>query len=82
MDVYMLVLRLVHFFSGIFWVGATFAMIGFVVPTAQSLGPVYATALGWNTLFARNCLRRWANNALRLADVLAHLRWSQPGRDV
>jgi hypothetical protein len=39
MDASMLILRLVHFFSGIFWVGSTFVMIGFIAPTVQAAGP-------------------------------------------
>lgn len=38
MDVYLVILRLIHFFAGIFWVGAGFFMIGLVAPTVRTLG--------------------------------------------
>jgi len=38
MDIYMVVLRLIHFFAGIFWVGAGFLLIGFITPTVRALG--------------------------------------------
>jgi hypothetical protein len=34
-----LVLRLTHIVSGVFWAGATFAFAGFIEPTASALGP-------------------------------------------
>ncbi len=40
MDAYMIILRLIHIFAGIFWVGATFFMVGFVEPTVRASGPV------------------------------------------
>jgi uncharacterized membrane protein len=39
MDIYMIILRLVHFFSAIFWVGSTFFMVGFLEPTVRASGP-------------------------------------------
>jgi uncharacterized membrane protein len=38
MDVVMVVLRLIHIFGGIFWVGAGLLMIGVVLPFAQTAG--------------------------------------------
>ncbi len=38
MNVLMIVLRIVHIFSGVFWVGASFFNIGFLQPTVQSTG--------------------------------------------
>jgi uncharacterized membrane protein len=37
--VIMLVLRLLHILSGIFWVGATLTMVGFLVPAMRATGP-------------------------------------------
>ena len=34
-----LVLRLIHILSGVFWVGAVFTMYGFLQPTAERVGP-------------------------------------------
>jgi len=38
MDVYMVILRLIHFFGGTFWVGAGILMIWFISPTVRALG--------------------------------------------
>ena len=39
MDYYLLTLRLVHIFTGVFWAGAIFLVVGFIMPAAKSLGP-------------------------------------------
>ena len=39
MDPYLLVVRIVHIFAGVFWVGAALTFFGFVQPTAKALGP-------------------------------------------
>lgn len=39
MDVLMIILRLVHIFGGIFWVGATLFLWRFVTPAVQKIGP-------------------------------------------
>lgn len=39
MDVYVLVLRLVHIFGGVFWAGGTFILAGYVEPTVRKAGP-------------------------------------------
>ncbi len=38
MDLYVILLRIVHIFSGVFWVGAAALMVFFIGPTATSLG--------------------------------------------
>lgn len=38
MNLVMVVLRVVHVFSGVFWVGATFVVAFFVLPTGKALG--------------------------------------------
>lgn len=38
MNVLMIVLRVVHIFSGVFWVGISFFNIGFLQPTVQATG--------------------------------------------
>lgn len=38
MNVLMIVLRIIHIFSGVFWVGVSFFNIGFLQPTIQSTG--------------------------------------------
>ena len=39
MDALMIILRIVHFFSGIIWVGGATFMLFFISPTVKSLGP-------------------------------------------
>lgn len=39
MDVLMIILRLIHIFSGVFWAGSTFFLIGFLNPTIETAGP-------------------------------------------
>ncbi|MDX1613493.1 MAG: hypothetical protein R3300_04230 [Candidatus Promineifilaceae bacterium] len=38
MDATMIVLRLIHIFSGVYWLGATFLLVSFVTPTVQATG--------------------------------------------
>ncbi len=39
MDLVMIVLRLVHILAGVFWAGAAFATVGFILPAARRAGP-------------------------------------------
>ncbi len=39
MDIYMIILRLIHILSGVFWVGGIVILAGFLQPTAQALVP-------------------------------------------
>lgn len=39
MDFYVILLRIVHIFSGVFWVGAVALVVFFIQPTAAALGP-------------------------------------------
>jgi len=38
MDAYMVILRIIHIFSGVFWVGATFMLVGYVAPAVEAAG--------------------------------------------
>lgn len=38
MDLYMIALRIVHIFAGVFWVGATWMTAGFLAPAAEAIG--------------------------------------------
>lgn len=38
MDIYVLVLRLLHIFGGVFWVGGTFMLAGYIEPTVRAMG--------------------------------------------
>jgi uncharacterized membrane protein len=38
MDAYMTVLRIIHIFAGVFWVGSTFMLAGYVVPAVEAAG--------------------------------------------
>jgi small-conductance mechanosensitive channel len=39
MDVYMVILRVVHIFAGVLWAGWAFAMVGFIEPASKAAGP-------------------------------------------
>jgi uncharacterized membrane protein len=39
MDIVLIILRLIHIFSGVFWVGATLVVTGFLQPAAAAAGP-------------------------------------------
>ena len=39
MIILMIILRIIHIFSGVFWVGVSFFNIGFLLPTVQATGP-------------------------------------------
>ncbi len=39
MDAYMFIVRLVHIFAAIFWMGTTLFMVAFLEPVIQALGP-------------------------------------------
>jgi len=39
MNTLMIILRIIHIFSGIFWVGVSFFNIGFLTPTVQATAP-------------------------------------------
>ncbi len=39
MDLYMVVLRVIHILAGIFWVGTLLFMLGFIVPAVRATGP-------------------------------------------
>ena len=39
MDIYTIILRLLHILAGVFWVGAVWMMIGFLMPTAEATAP-------------------------------------------
>ncbi|MFQ5945957.1 MAG: hypothetical protein ACE5NC_06850 [Anaerolineae bacterium] len=39
MDLYVILLRIVHIFSGVFWVGTAALSVFFIQPTAAALGP-------------------------------------------
>ena len=38
MDIYILVLRIIHIFGGVFWVGTVWMTAGFLLPASEALG--------------------------------------------
>ncbi len=46
MDTYMIILRLLHIFAGIFWVGTAFFFVLFLEPTITTAGPAGGTVMG------------------------------------
>lgn len=81
MDLYVIVLRLVHVLAGVLWVGGVWVLAGFVEPTSRSLGPDggrfmqrlvprFSTAMLWSATLAvlSGLLLYWrASGGLRLA---------------
>lgn len=63
----MALLRLVHILAGIFWVGATLTLAGFVLPTMRGT-PMAGTF--WRAVMQRQRLQLWINISMTLA-VLA-----------
>src|SRR5436190_689631 len=39
MDLVMIVLRLIHILTGVFWAGAAFILVQFILPAATAAGP-------------------------------------------
>lgn len=50
MDIYMIILRLIHILSGTFWVGTAFFFVLFFEPTITAAGPAGGTVMGRLTL--------------------------------
>ncbi len=55
MDILMIVLRLIHIVAGVFWVGAAFMVVSFILPTANAAGPAGAQFM--QQLLQRNFTR-------------------------
>lgn len=53
MDFGIIILRLVHIFGGVFWVGAAWIGAGFLEPTARALGPEGSKFIGYMTTTRR-----------------------------
>jgi len=55
MDTLMVIMRIIHIFAGVFWVGSTFLLIGFVAPTVAATGDSgrqFMSYLGMKTKFS------------------------------
>jgi uncharacterized membrane protein len=61
----MAILRLVHILAGIFWVGATVFLSGFLMPAARTVGPSAGPLM--SELMGRRRLQLWINVAMTLA---------------
>ena len=46
MNIYMIILRLIHILAGIFWVGTAFFFVLFFEPTLKTSGPAGGTVMG------------------------------------
>jgi uncharacterized membrane protein len=46
MDIYVVILRLIHIFSGIFWVGTSFFTLFFLQPSVRAAGPAGGAVMG------------------------------------
>lgn len=47
MDILMIIMRLIHIFAGVFWVGTTFMLIRFIEPTVSATGEVGQQFMGY-----------------------------------
>jgi uncharacterized membrane protein len=61
----MAILRLVHILAGIFWVGATLFLAGFLMPAAREVGPSAGPLI--RQLMEGRRLQLWINIAMTLA---------------
>jgi uncharacterized membrane protein len=66
----MALMRLVHILAGIFWVGATLFLAGFLVPAIQAVGPSARPVM--SQLMQQRRLQLWINISMSLA-ILAGL---------
>ena len=66
----MALMRLVHILAGIFWVGATLFLAGFLVPAIQAVGPSARPVM--SRLMQQRRLQLWINISMTLA-ILAGL---------
>jgi hypothetical protein len=77
MDIVMVVLRLLHIFGGIFWVGASLMLIGFLTPTIQASGQAGGQVMQRLMTGSRfNSIFGMAGLATVLAGILLYLRTS------
>jgi len=63
----MALMRLVHILAGIFWVGATLFLAGFLVPAIQAVGPSARPVM--SQLMRQRRLQLWINVSMTLAIV-------------
>jgi putative copper export protein len=55
MDTLMVIMRIIHIFAGVFWVGSTFLVLGFIEPTVAATGESgrqFMSYLGMKTRFS------------------------------
>jgi hypothetical protein len=77
MDVYLMVLRIVHIAAGVFWVGAAALFFFFVEPTVKELGPTGGAFMGHLAKVKKMPLAILASAGLTvLAGILLYLRVS------
>lgn len=77
MDLYMIVLRLLHIGGGVFWVGAAWLMVFYVAPTAAAAGPEGDRFIG--RLMAGGTARALSLAALTVTISGLLLYWRQSG---
>lgn len=71
MDVLMIVLRLLHIVTGIFWVGSDLLMTFFVSPTARALGPTGGTFMQGLTRHSRYAIAMPVSSLITVVAGLA-----------
>src|SRR5690348_10775792 len=60
----MAVVRLIHILAGIFWVGATLFLAGFLIPAIRAVGPSAGPLM--SQLMQQRHLQRWINVSMAL----------------
>jgi hypothetical protein len=89
MNLYLIVLRLVHIFSGVSWAGATFFMVSTLIPSVQSAGPDVGRFFGRLAGSNRMLIFMSVTNTLTVLSGLLmygyltngfHLNWLSSGR--
>ena len=60
----MALLRLIHILAGIFWLGATLTLAGFLLPALRGSG---GSGTLWRTVMQRQRLQLWINISMTLA---------------
>jgi len=80
-DILILVLRVIHIFSGVFWVGFSFFNIGFLQPTVRATGAEGQKTMQYLTQKTRLLTTVYATATLSLLSGLM-LYWLGSGSDL
>jgi len=74
----MALMRLIHILAGIFWVGATLFLAGFLVPAIQAVGPSARAVM--SQLMQQRRLQLWINVAMTLTILAGFVLFAMDSR--